>query len=132
MGDPGGHRQSTRARLWTLQIAHEAREGVRILGVSGRIGIAASAQLAQALNEELQAGQTSILIDLAGVDYVSSAGLLVLQDTAAAARARGARLALCNLSEPVRVAFDLAGLTAEFAIELSCDAGVARLRSRDR
>jgi anti-anti-sigma factor len=58
---------------------------------------------------------------------VSSAGLLVLRDAAASGRQRGARLALCSLSEPVRVAFDLAGLTGEFAIEPSSEAGVARL-----
>jgi anti-sigma B factor antagonist len=127
MGDPGTHRQSPRARLWTLEFARDTREGVRILGVSGRIGIAASSLLAQALRDELQAGQTRILVDLEGVDYVSSAGLLVLQEAAASARDRGARLALCRLSEPIRVAFDLAGLTGEFAIEASCEAGVARL-----
>lgn len=126
MGDPGTHRRSPRARLWTLEIARDTREGVRILGVSGRIGIAASSLLAQALKDEL-AGQTRILVDLGEVDYVSSAGLLVLQDAAASARERGARLALCRLSEPVRVAFDLAGLTGEFAIEPSSEAGVARL-----
>ena len=83
---------------------------------------------AQALTEELRGrSRLRILVDLEGVDYMSSAGLLVLQEAATTARERGARLALCSLSEPVRVAFDLAGLTGEFTIEASCDAGVARL-----
>ncbi len=127
MGDPRTHRQSPRARLWTLEIACDTSEGVRILRVSGRIGVAASSLLAQALRDELEVEQTRILVDLEGVDYVSSAGLRALQEAAASARDRGARLALCRLSEPVRVAFDLAGLTGEFAIEASCEAGVARL-----
>jgi anti-sigma B factor antagonist len=127
MTDPGVHRQTRGARLWTLHFAYDSRDGVRILGVSGRIGVVASSLLARALTEELQAGQTRILVDLGGVDYLSSAGLLVLQDAAAQARERGARFALCSLSEPVRVAFDLSDLTGEFTIEPSRDAAVARL-----
>jgi anti-anti-sigma factor len=128
MTDPAAPRPSTPARLWTLQIDRESRDDVRILGVKGRIGAAASSRLAAALTEELSAGHPRIVLDLDGVDYVSSAGLRVVRAAAARAAECGARLALCGLSEPVRVAFDLAGVMSEFTIEASCDAAAARLK----
>lgn len=128
MTDSATPRRSTAARPWTLHIHRESRDGVRILGVRGRIGIAASPRLATLLTEELSAGHPRIVVDLDGVDYMSSAGLRVLQAAATQAAACGARLALCRLLEPVRVAFDLAGVMAEFTIETSCDAAAARLR----
>lgn len=127
MTDPAAPRSSTPARLWTLHIDRESRDGVRILGVRGRIGVAASPRLAAALTEELSAGHPRIVVDLHGVDYMSSAGLRVVQAAAARAAECGARLALCRLPEPVRIAFDLAGVTAEFTIEASRDAAAARV-----
>src|SRR5688572_29372840 len=126
MSDPAVQRQSRSARLWTLEIARDSRDGVRILVVSGRLGVAGASDLAGALKEEL-VGQARVLIDLSGVDYMSSAGLLTLQQAAASAREREVRLALCSLPEPVRLALDLAGLAGEFTIEASRDAAVSAL-----
>ena len=126
MSDPAVQRQSRSARLWTLEIARDSRDGVRILVVSGRLGVAGASDLAGALKEEL-VGQARVLIDLSGVDYMSSAGLLTLQQAAANAREREVRLALCSLPEPVRLALDLAGLAGEFTIEASRDAAVSAL-----
>lgn len=127
MSDPAIQRQSRSARLWTLEIARDSRDGVRCLVVSGRLGVAGASDLAAALKEELASGQARILIDLGGVDYLSSAGLLTLQQAAASAREREVRLALCSLPEPVRLALDLAGLAGEFTIETSRDAAVSAL-----
>jgi anti-sigma B factor antagonist len=113
--------------LWRLQIARESRDDVRILFVSGRIGASGAPVLGRALMEELGAGQHRLLVDLGGVDYMSSAGLRVLQEAVSLARAHAARLALCSLSEPVRLAIDLAGATEQFTIEATCDGGVAVL-----
>lgn len=111
-----------------MQIACESREDVRILFVSGRIGASGAPVLARALMEELEARQSRLLVDLGGVDYMSSAGLRVLQEAVSLARARAARLTLCSLPEPVRLAIDLAGATGHFTIEATCDGGVAALR----
>lgn len=127
MTEPTGLPPGSPDRLWRLHIVRESREAVRILAMSGRIGVASAPLLAEAITEELESGQTRILLDLAGVDYVSSAGLLALQDAARLAREGGRRVALCNLSEPVRLAFELAGLTGHFTILPSCEDGVAQL-----
>jgi anti-anti-sigma factor len=128
MTDPGVSRQATPPRLWTLHIARDSRAGVPILSIAGRLGAASSRLLAETLQQELRSGHARLLVDLDRVDYISSAGLRVLQEAVARARECGVRLALCSLSEPVRLAFDLSGLMEEFTIEPSLEAGVAGLQ----
>jgi anti-anti-sigma factor len=67
------------------------------------------------------------VIDLAQVDYVSSAGLAAI--SAAAARFATARspLILCAVSEPVSVAFNLGGLLSQIQIEPTRSRAVARV-----
>jgi anti-anti-sigma factor len=117
MTDPGVPRPSTAARLWTLDICRESRDGVRIVTLGGRIGVAASDRLTAVLKEEVQGGNARILVVLDRVEYISSAGLLALQDAAVHARERGTPFALSRLSEPVRLAFELAGILSTFTIE---------------
>lgn len=122
MSDSGRSGPPPSLRLWTLQITRESRAGIRILTVSGRIAAASAPVLANALAQELRTGSEGILLDLAGVDYVSSAGLRALTDAAREAGERRVGLALCGLSEPVRLAFDLAGMLDAFTIEPSREA----------
>ena len=117
MTDPGAPRQSAPFRLWTLDISGETRDGVRVVAVSGRIGVASAPRLAAALAEEVKGGHARILVALDRVEYMSSAGLLALQKAAARAREEGVVFALSGLSEPVRLAFELAGVLSEFTIE---------------
>lgn len=129
MTDSTGRPPASPDRLWRLHIVRESRDDVRILAIRGRIGVAAAPRVARAIAEELASGQTRLLVDLADVDYVSSAGLLALQAAAGLAHQGGRQVALCNLSEPVRLAFDLAGLSGHLTILPSCEAGVAHLRT---
>jgi anti-anti-sigma factor len=67
------------------------------------------------------------VIDLAGVDYVSSAGLNALAAAAGVCTRAGGALALCALAEPVRIALDLGGLLHAMPIEASRDQAIARV-----
>jgi anti-anti-sigma factor len=48
-------------------------------------------------------------LDLSGVDYISSAGLAVLEEAASAFHSSGGRLELTRTGEAVRLALRLAG-----------------------
>jgi stage II sporulation protein AA (anti-sigma F factor antagonist) len=124
-GVPG---PSKAPHLWALDIAREFQDGVLLLVVTGRLGAVSSAALVETLAQELRAGHRRILLDLARVDYMSSAGLLALQNIAGRLHESGATLVLCSLSGPVRLVLDLAGLLSSFAIETSREAGIARFQ----
>lgn len=103
-------------QTWKLNIQSEMSGDVLVLAVSGRLGTDAAGGFLEALLSVLLEGHRRILVDLEGVDYVSSAGLTVLAAVAGRAHADAASLILCGLREPVRLVFELAGLLPEFTV----------------
>ena len=112
---------------WPLRIDEERHDGALVLILAGRLGTASAPQFDAKVAEAVLRGDRRLVIDLKGVDYVSSAGLKALATAAGAcAEARGS-LALCGLAEPVRIALDLGGLLADLLVEPSRDDAIARL-----
>lgn len=112
---------------WPLRVNEERREGALVLALKGRLGATSAVDLDEAVSTAVGRGDARLVIDLEGVDYVSSAGLRALAAAASlCAHARGG-LALCGLGEPVRIALDLGGLLADFPVEPSRDRAVARV-----
>jgi anti-anti-sigma factor len=112
---------------WKLAIGRDVQDGVAVLTVHGRVGTAASGQFVEAVLDMVQGGYRRILLDLSGVDYVSSAGLVALDAVAGRIHEVEGTLVLCALTEPVRLVLDLAGLLPHFVVVASRDAGLARL-----
>ncbi len=99
----------------TLEIREEDADPYRVLVLSGRLDTDTSADLELALMDLLQAGQGRFVIDLAGVGYVSSAGLRVLLMLGKKVDGSG-ELKLAALNPTVRQVFDVAGFTQLFKI----------------
>ena len=112
---------------WPLRISEERSDGVLVLALAGRLSAASAAGFGAAVAEALARREVRLVVDLGGVDYVSSAGLRAL---AAAedqcTRARGA-LSVCQLTEPVRIAMDLGGLLSELSIEPTREDAILRV-----
>ena len=100
----------TDAHKWGLTVARSEGSGPSAFVLTGRISLTTAPQLEQALDAAVAAGTREIVVDLAGVDYVSSAGLKVLARTAERLTALGGRLVLAAPQPPVRVALELAGI----------------------
>src|SRR5215213_7235091 len=122
MAEPGDGRDAR--ELWKLHVTRERFAGVCVLAAHGRVGSSAASYLAGICGRAFEDRESRLLIDLNGVDYMSSPGLTALEDVARLAGNAGARLVICHLSEPVRLALDLAGLTDLFVIEPTRDAGL--------
>lgn len=112
---------------WPLCINEERRNGALVLALAGRLGASSAVSLGVAVSQAVGRGDSRLVIDLEGVDYVSSAGLKALATAGSlCARAHGG-LALCGLGEPVRIALELGGMLADFPVEPSRDRAVARV-----
>lgn len=68
-------------------------------------------RLLKVINEE-----PSVVLDMAGFNYVSSAGLRVLLMAAKKSKAAGHKLALSGLTPEVHMVFDISGFLALFSI----------------
>lgn len=98
-----------------LAISEERFGTTCLLALEGRLDTETSADLELAVQDLLQAGERRFVIDLAGVGYVSSAGLRVLLMLAKTVDGNGS-LRLAALNPTVRQVFDVAGFTPLFAI----------------
>ena len=107
-------------KVWNLHITVEKRDGFAILTLAGRISARTSNRLEEAIGD--CKGMETLLIDLSGVDYLSSKGLALLS----VARAR-TRLVLCAPSGPVQIVLELAGLCPGIPVEPSLGAALARM-----
>jgi anti-anti-sigma factor len=111
---------------WSLRIDCTVVGDVHVFAPAGRLGTLSSGDLIEALAGAIKGGARLVLVDLAAVDYISSAGLLALGAISGRVQAAGGELVLCGLVEPVRLAFDLAGLLPDFAVAPSRDLAHAR------
>ena len=109
-----------------IQIAQEQQDGVRILALSGRLDTETAADVELALQDLLGAGERRYLVDLAGIGYVSSAGLRVLLALAKKLDGGRGELKLCGLNASVRQVFDMTGFNKLFAIFPNRDAALGQ------
>ena len=95
--------------VWDLRITWDTGETTRI-GLEGRLSGATSPQLATALEEAIASGSRRIFLDLKGLSYISSAGIVVIQSAAVRLQSEGGSLQLTGAQPAVQVALQLAGL----------------------
>jgi len=110
-----------------MQIQAERRDNVMIVAPVGRVDSNTSSDLEQRLLHDIGAGERRFLLDLAGVEYISSAGLRVLLMLAKRLREEGGALVLHTPGESVRLVFELAGFLPLFEFAESREAGLGRL-----
>jgi len=108
-----------------MEIREERRETILIMAPVGRVDSNTSNAFEASVLGHAQ--ESRLLVDLGGVEYISSAGLRVFLMLARKVKEAGGRLVLCGMGASVRQVFDLAGFTALFAVEPSVEQGMARL-----
>lgn len=108
-----------------LEIRDESVGDVLVLDLKGRLDTDTSADLELAVQDLLQTGARDFIINLAGVGYVSSAGLRVLLMLGKGVDGKGS-LRLAGLNPTVRQVFDVAGFTQLFTILPDREAALAQ------
>ncbi|MBK5255703.1 MAG: STAS domain-containing protein [Vicinamibacteria bacterium] len=110
-----------------MEMREHRIETALVVAPQGRVDSNSSGVLETAILGH--AGEPRLLVDLSGVEYISSAGLRVFLMLARKVKEGGGRLVLCGMGASVKQVFDLAGFTALFAVEATLEQGAARLSS---
>lgn len=99
-----------------MEIRVSDQDQVRLLEVSGRIDSMNANELGDALTREIDEGHTQIVLDLAGVDYMSSAGLREIVSALKRVKRGTGDLRIAQPSERVLEVLEMAGLDTIFQI----------------
>jgi anti-sigma B factor antagonist len=107
----------------------QTRDGeVAIFAILGRLDSHSAPELDRQIMAAIDGGQTRLVIDCAGLDYITSAGLRVLNKTAKKLARSDGRLVLSTMEDYVREVFEIAGFDAFLAIVPDRDAALALVR----
>ena len=97
---------------WFFTITEHSLQDALVLVVTGRVGSAAAPRLTDALAD---AGRRSdrVVLDLSGVDYISSAGVRAIEQAAARSNAQGKALLVRGAGSVARLCLEIAGVSFE-------------------
>lgn len=91
-------------------------DGVELITVTGYLDAHTFEQLDGAMGQLFEDGKNRFVVDLRGVDYISSAGAGVFIGNIGKAQDQGGNIVLLNPSSNVREVFELLGLTQIFTL----------------
>jgi len=110
-----------------MQIGEVRSAGALVVAPAGRLDSLSAGELEKLVASRLDAGERRLVVDLAGVEYISSAGLRVLLMAAKRLKQPPAALVLCGMGPSVRTVLELTGFVPLFAIEPTREQALARL-----
>jgi anti-anti-sigma factor len=102
--------------------------GILTLTVSGRLDGDTTEQFGDVLNRCIEQGSHKIILDIAGVDYVSSVGLRALMVGAKRVAPLGGKIVICAPHARVLKLLEIAGFTKILTIAGTRDEALERLR----
>ena len=96
--------------LFTLQT--EKQGDALLIKLNGRLNSVRSIQLEEEIAKHLRHGENHIILDLGGLQQISSPGLRIILLAAQKLHAAGGKLMLTNLGGNIKEVFDISGFTS--------------------
>jgi anti-sigma B factor antagonist len=104
-----------------IEVTQETRSGWLVVGVKGRADAEAADELEAALRSAVDQ-HSKVAADFGALDYISSAGLRAVLQSARMAQMKDVEFAVCGMSAPVKKVFNMSGMQHLLTIhgELPC------------
>jgi len=99
-----------------LDLTEKKTSDVNILSIGGRLDAYSAAEAEKKLDELITAGNVKIVLNLEGLEYISSSGLRVFLAQLKKVRKQQGDIKLCCMKPNIREVFDIAGFTQLFNI----------------
>lgn len=90
--------------------------GVPVIKLEGRVDSEGIEPLRQALLGAVSAGKHKLILDMAGLTYINSAGLRILAEVVTENRENGGDVRLVGLTPKVHRVFEIIGFTRFFTV----------------
>ena len=108
-----------------MKTGHKVAGGVSVGRFDGRLDMPGAAVLETYAQQRLSAGEIRLVLDLTGVDYISSAGLRSLLIVAKKVQAVNGTLVLCGLTPMVLNVMTISGFQQLLKIYVTEEEAVA-------
>lgn len=110
-----------------MEVTIDHTEHATILSLRGRLDSNTAPRFEEQLQEYLRQPTSHLVFDFAKLEYISSAGLRVILNTAKAYSPGPYRFAACAMQEHVQEVFEIAGFDSFIAIFRSIEESLASL-----
>jgi anti-sigma B factor antagonist len=108
-------------------VVHRSHEGaLSVLSLEGYLDAHTAPEFERAIQAEIDAGRTRLIVDGAQLKYISSAGLGVFMSFIEEIREKGGDIKICSLIPKVRQIFDILGFQAIYDLMDTRAAAVQR------
>jgi anti-anti-sigma factor len=106
------------------------KENTTIIALAGRLDSNSAPQFEQQLQDFLVSPHTHLLFDFNNLDYISSAGLRIILNTAKAYKSGRYHFVACSMQEHVQEVFEISGFDSFITIHRSLDESLSALKDR--
>ena len=111
-----------------MEIETERQGDALIAKTDGRVDGANAREFQTALEAAINDNDCSVVLDMARLSYISSAGLRVILLMAKTLQGRNRKLAICSLSESIQEVFEISGFDKIIPIHASTVEAVAAIK----
>lgn len=114
----------------SLRIQERIEKNITILTISGRIDSKTARKFETRLKAAIHGTSPCLLLDMGGVEYITSAGMRALASTyKAASKFPGGDIAIANLKDDLTHLFRLIGLDGLFTLYESVETALQKMHS---
>lgn len=99
-----------------MEFSNNKTDNYYVVTVTGRLDAATAGEFEEQCDKWLYQDEIHIVVDMGGVEYISSAGLRIILISAKKLRAKGGDLFFCELKGMVADVFKMTGFAAMFQI----------------
>jgi anti-sigma B factor antagonist len=104
-----------------MDIICDKRESGTLLQVGGRMDAVSAPAFEKDFLQVMEGGETKVVVDLADLKYISSAGLRSILASAKKARKAGCTMHFCGLKGMVEEVFQVSGLGTMFTVSATVE-----------
>ena len=109
-----------------VDVKEERKEDVLILHIKGRLDAVSSPSAEKKVFDFINNGQHKLLLDFAGVDYLSSAGMRMLLSTTKKLKTISGKLVVCSINTNVMDVLKMSGFDHVLELAKNEDEGLKK------
>ena len=110
-----------------MEIKEEKKNDISIFRLNGRLDSNTSPEFEGKILETIENGTNKLIIDFGALEYISSAGLRVVNKTLRQLKQSEGKLVLCSMQDYVKEVFEIAGFDTFIPIVSDMDEALLKV-----